>query len=144
MFRIRWIVFAILATSLASVGQAQDANDLARRIGSRPDVLQISLSPNGEQIAYIAPAGHGERVMVVDVDKGGVPRPILAVNQVGGHLIWCKWPTEAKLICELRLTTAFPDQRALIGYSRLYIINTDGSGSKILDSDTVRTIGVSQ
>lgn len=142
MFRTRWLVIAILAASVASIAQAQDAEDLARRFGSRADVLQISLSPQGKQIAYIAPAGHGEQVLVVDVDKGGAPRPILAVDQAGGHLIWCKWPTEAKLICDLRLTAAFQDE--LIGWSRLYVINADGSGSKILDSDTARTIGVSQ
>ncbi len=130
MFRMRCWLAAILAGLLSHAAQAQDPADLARRFGARADVLQISLSPLGKQIAYIAPAGHGERVMVVDVDKGGEPRPVLAVDQPGGHLTWCKWPTETQLICNLRLTAPFGD--TLIGWSRLYVINasykaTDGT-----------------
>jgi dipeptidyl aminopeptidase/acylaminoacyl peptidase len=135
-------IAAAAAVVLCGGARAQDVNDLARRFGSRTDILQISLSPLGKQIAYIAPAAHGERVMVVDVDKGGDPRPILAVAQPGGHLTWCKWPTETQLICNLRLTAPFEDE--LIGWSRLYIVNADGSGSQMLDPDSARTIGVSQ
>lgn len=80
--------------------------------------------------------------MVVDVDKGGTPRTALAVEQPGGHLTWCKWPTESQLICNLRLTAPYGD--TLIGWSRLYVVNADGSGSQMLDPNTARTIGVSQ
>lgn len=134
---------ALLAAGYAGTAAAQDVNDLARRFGSRSDVLQISLSPSGKQIAYLAPAGHGERVMVVDIDKGGEPRTALAVDQPGGHLSWCKWATEAQLICSLRITSPF--ESVLIGWSRLYVVQADGSGSQMLTlHDVGRTIGISQ
>jgi pimeloyl-ACP methyl ester carboxylesterase len=142
MIRKTCAAFALLTLGLCGGANAQDANDLARRLGSRADVLGISLSPLGKQIAYIAPDGSGERVMVVDLDAGGNPRAVISVNQEGGHLTWCKWPTEAQLICNLRLTAPF--QNSLIGWSRLYVINTDGSGSRMLDPDSSRTIGISQ
>jgi acetyl esterase/lipase len=142
MIRTTYIALALFALGLCGAAGAQDGNDLARRLGSRADLLQISLSPTGKQIAYIAPQGSGEQVMVVDVDEGGKPHPVIAVNQAGGHLTWCKWPTEAQLVCNLRLTAPFQD--TLIGWSRLYVINADGSGSKMLDPDSARTIGISQ
>jgi dipeptidyl aminopeptidase/acylaminoacyl peptidase len=142
MIRTHWVAIGALAAGLGADARAQDVNDLARRFGSRSDVQQISLSPSGRQIAYIAPAGRGERVLIVDVDKGGEPKTALAVNQSGGHLTWCKWPTDAQLICSLRLTTAF--QESLIGWSRLYVVNADGSGSRMLDPDSARTMGISQ
>ena len=135
-------IAAAVSVAVCGAARAQGVDDLAQRLGSRADVLQISLSPLGKQIAYIAPAGHGERVMVVDVDGGGAPKPILAVDQPGGHLTWCKWPTETQLICSLRLTAPFED--TLIGWSRLFVVNADGSGSKMLDPDSARTIGISQ
>jgi len=138
----KFCIAAAAAVTFSGAAHAQGVDDLARRLGSRPDVLQVSLSPSGKQIAYITPAGRGERVMAVDVDKGGDPHPILAVDQPGGHLIWCKWPTETQLICSLRLTAPFGD--ALIGWSRLYVVNSDGSGSKMLDPDSARTVGISQ
>lgn len=141
MIRRIWLIGAA-AVACGGVAQAQGVDDLAKRLGSRADVLQISLSPLGKQIAYIAPTALGERVMVVDVDKGGEPRTALAVDQPGGHLTWCEWPTEAQLICNLRLTA--PYGGTLIGWSRLYVVNADGSGSQMLDPNSARTIGVSQ
>lgn len=141
MIRGIWLV-GVAVAAVGGAVQAQGVDDLAKRLGSRADVLQISLSPLGKQIAYIAPTTLGERVMVVDVDKGGTPRTALAVEQPGGHLTWCKWPTESQLICNLRLTAPYGD--TLIGWSRLYVVNADGSGSQMLDPNTARTIGVSQ
>src|SRR3569833_1495296 len=90
MMRKISIAIALFAATHVGGAAAQDVGDLAHRLGARSDVLQISLSPSGKQIAYIAPAGHGERVMVVYVDKGGDPRTALAVDQAGGHLTYCK------------------------------------------------------
>ena len=143
MMRKISIVIALFAATHVGGAAAQDVGDLAHRLGARSNVLQISLSPSGKQIAYIAPAGHGERVLVVDVDKGGDPRTALAVDQVGGHLTYCKWATEAQLVCNLRVTSPFED--TLIGWSRLYVVQADGSGSKMLTlDDNGRTIGISQ
>src|SRR5690348_7289209 len=103
----RFLSAALVASALANTAHAQDVNDLARRFGARSDVLQMSLSPSGRQIAYVAPAGNGERVMVVDIDKGGEPRPVISAEQGGGHLSWCKWPTDAQLICSLHVTASF-------------------------------------
>jgi hypothetical protein len=53
MIRRIWLTGAAVV-ACGGVAQAQDVNDLAKRLGSRADVLQISLSP-GESRSPMSP-----------------------------------------------------------------------------------------
>ena len=48
---------ALAALAIAGPASAEDLENTAARYGSRGSVLQISLSPSGNKIAFISPAG---------------------------------------------------------------------------------------
>ena len=123
---------AVAAAPAQGDATAQLAS-LARRFGSRGSVLQISLSPSGRQVAFISPLpGAREQVEVVSTE-GGTPKAVMIVDQTGGNLVWCRWVTEENLVCAMRGTAPMGDQ--IIGFSRLFSVRADGSGSKLLSVD---------
>ncbi|MGC1270251.1 MAG: S9 family peptidase [Croceibacterium sp.] len=121
------------ATDTPQANSTAQLVNLARRFGSRGSVLQISLSPSGRQVAFISPLpGAREQVEVVSMD-GGKPKVVMVVDQEGGNLAWCRWVTEENLVCGMRGTAPMGDQ--IIGFSRLFSVRADGSGSKLLSVD---------
>lgn len=126
----------------AVVDVAQLAN-MARRFGSRGSVLQISLSPEGDKVAFIAPLSGGrEQVYVADV-AGGSPVSVMVAEQEGGHLAGCKWASQDYLICNLYGTMMMREQ--VVGFSRLFVVRTDGSGAEVLTAgESHRAIGLLQ
>lgn len=110
---------------------AAQNEDLAARFGSRGTVLNISLSPSGKQVAYIAPAGpYEEMIYILDLEGDGIRRPIALDSNRNGFLTNCDWGSDEYLICNFRGTTDFGG--AKIGFSRLLVVATDGSGVRVL------------
>lgn len=59
----------LLASAVQAQGQSLENPALA--FGARQSVSSVSLSPNGSQIAYVAPGeGHGTRLYVADLTAG--------------------------------------------------------------------------
>ena len=57
MNRILLCGAAALAIVPLHAAKAQSAEDLAVRLGARQSILDISLSPSGNKVVYIAPGG---------------------------------------------------------------------------------------
>jgi len=116
---------------------------VARRYGSRGNVLQISLSPSGDKVAFISPLSGGrEEVQVVNV-AGGETASVMVAGQDGGHLDWCKWASDENLICNLYGTLLIREQ--VVGFTRLFVVRSDGSGSQVLTADdSHRALGLQQ
>ncbi|WP_343806966.1 S9 family peptidase [Alteraurantiacibacter aestuarii] len=133
---------AALAALPAPVA-AQEAS-LAERFGSRGTILDISLSPSGQQIAFIMPGGPlEEMVYLIDLRPGGVQRPIAVDSNPNGFLTNCDWANEQYLLCNFRGTSKFGDM--FIGYSRLLVVSADGSGVREMgDGRDSRTYGPAQ
>lgn len=107
--------------------KADDLSIAARQFGSREDVLDISLSPSGEKIAFVsAGPGHSEILSVIDLAGDAVPKRILANSEMIADLDWCEWATEDRLVCQVS-GMAENSSKVLLPYDRLFAVNADGS-----------------
>jgi hypothetical protein len=93
--------------------------------GVRESVQAIDISPNGKRIAFVAPGpGRGSIAYVVDL-PGGVPRRILEKAGNPEYLSWCRFVTDARLVCQSDGVT--PVDTYLVPFSRLTAVNDDGT-----------------
>lgn len=129
---------SLLAMLGASAGSAQGpsipATQLAERFGALQSIQQISLSPDGTKLAFIAPAAEMQVLMIADLAKGGMPKPILKGDRLQGYLNWCGWASDTRLICNVRAIRK--DADGLSSWSRLQAINADGTQIAQLTKDT--------
>ena len=121
---------ALLATCLAT--PSHGASDAARRFGTREDIQQISLSPDGKQIAYIEPSGARAAVVYVISTSGGTPRAVLRSSGDPDRLQQCRWSANTRLVCSVYLT--LDDGTDRLGYSRMLAVDSDGQNMKTLSA----------
>jgi len=115
---------ALFATLLMIAGTpgtapAQTASEaLAAKFGARAIVAQASLSPEGEQVAWIAPiAGQGSVLVVTSVTGDAAPRPILKADGEPERLQGFDWVSEQLLVCVLVALVTVGTE--ILPYSRL-------------------------
>lgn len=130
-------VAALCTTALVAlapqIAVAQDAQDLARKFGARPGVEDAALSPDGQRIAYLAPArGQGAVVQAVDLVESATPQALFAANGEPVRLQWCNWVTPERLVC--RMGGIKTDGNDLSTFSRMLAINRDGSNVRELSN----------
>jgi dipeptidyl aminopeptidase/acylaminoacyl peptidase len=130
--RIRLALAAILMLCAFSAHAQKGAPfDAAVAFGTRPSVMDLSLSPDGQSVAYIAPAlGQGSVLFTVGLEKGSRAQSVLASNGKPDHMDSCSWVANDRLICRLRATGAV----STLQFTRLVAINTDGSNYKTLST----------
>ncbi len=104
----------------------------AIRFGARADVLNISLSPSGSKIAYVA-AGPAftEIVYVIDLKGDLKERPVATNVEQITDVDWCAWATESRLVCQVAGVDYGP-LGVLVPFERLFAVNDDGSNLKDL------------
>ena len=93
------------------------------------DFGAVTLSPDGNRIAYTAHVKGKRALIVLDLEKRTM-KPILAAEENSLQIRWCRFKTPQRLLCGLRgversQVQAFP-------ISRLIAINADGTGLKVL------------
>ncbi len=123
---------------VAGQGQAADtpvaapATDLAKAFGAREYIQQISLSPDGDKVAFITPTnGRGSAVVVVDATTGST-KAILPANGNPDRLTDCHWSTDTRLICNIYMIQDTGERQ--LGFSRVVAVNADGSDVKLLSA----------
>lgn len=103
--------------------------DLADAFGARESVEQISLSPDGSKVAYIAPrAGQGAALFTVDLATG-VPVVAASVNGDPERLSGCNWLSNSRLACRIYAVVSATE---VIPVSRVVALDTDGKNFKLL------------
>ncbi|MCJ2181724.1 S9 family peptidase [Novosphingobium sp. 1949] len=123
---------ALAAQTLAcgAIAQPAPVSDLAAKFGARADVRQITLSPDGQQVAFLSSGNpRGEVLSVANVADGHT-KAIL--NAAGGdeHISRCSWITNDRLLCDYRAIKNIAGQ--LLGFSRMLAVDADGSRLKVL------------
>lgn len=98
---------------------------IARQFGFRESVLDISLSPSGNKIAYVsAGAGHTEVLNVIDLAGDAAPKTLVINSELLTDLDWCEWATESRLVCQI---SGMAGESVLLPFDRLFAIEADGS-----------------
>jgi len=122
------IVALATASLVFSDANAQGAIDNAARFGALEAIRDVSLSPDGQRVAFIE---NGEkltrRLFVVDTTEGAVPKQILSSNGEDGFLSWCGWVTNARLVCQ----TYQRDKLAGTVYGATAIVAIDAAGGNL-------------
>lgn len=128
------LTLLLLGTCLQSqLLLAQTTFDAAKAFGARPSVTNLTLSPNGENVAYVAPGeGPGSRVFTVNLVGKKVARLVMTSDGKPLHIRRCDWVSNDRLVC--MLSGIVQDRNAgLAPFTRIIAINTDGSNLQVLN-----------
>lgn len=130
--RIVVILMAGLAAGWAGLAGAQTAEEDATVFGALPIVLDISLSPSGNKVAFITSTGYSRESVVVSDLTATDPRPrtIANMNEEEWQLLSCSWGTETRLVCQARQVRTVDG--LLVSFTRMLAIGDDGSRSVVL------------
>jgi dienelactone hydrolase len=133
---------ALLAVGGARVVQAAEPAaapapaapaDPAAAFGAREAVQQISLSPSGGKVAFIAPGqGRGTLLFVADV-AGGDARQILSANGDPDRLASCHWSSETRIVCTIYMVVKTAGE--LVDVTRVVAVDAAGGNLKLLSRD---------
>ncbi len=135
---------AALAFAPLQAARAETAEQLAALFGAPEQVLDISLSPDGKRMAYIAPAGRSiEALYVVDLAGDATPKAILAHRDPDSQLTDCQWATDERLVCEVYYVAEV--NGVLLGATRMFALGADGSGATMLtEEEGSNALGIQQ
>lgn len=105
---------------------AHKPDDLAVRFGALEDYQSVALSPDGMHLVLVVPMDNGAKVVAIDLAQPKKPVPVLGVKTDEGDLRSCVWTTDTRIVCQVRF--AKEDGNLIVGYSRMFAINADGTG----------------
>jgi dipeptidyl aminopeptidase/acylaminoacyl peptidase len=97
----------------------------------REDVEQISLSPDGTKVAYVAPGpGQGTRVVIRSVSGDAPPTMIAQASGKPDQVGRCNWVSNRRLVCAIY--GVLPVEGRKLTFSRQFALDSDGSNIKQL------------
>ena len=126
-------VSALVFAGLSPVGAVHAQQiDNAARFGALESILDVSLSPEGDHVAFIEQGRDRTRgLYVVDTAEGAKPRNILSSDgREGGNLSWCGWVTNARLAC--RTFVRVEVYGDVLGATSIIAIDADGGNLRLL------------
>ena len=105
-------------------GAAAPADPFAA-FGARPAIEDISLSPSGEKVAFIAPGpGQSTILFTGDAAGGAQPRQALAADGKPERLKRCFWVSEQRLVC--RVVMMIESGGEVFPFQRILAVDADG------------------
>ena len=135
-FCIALAALAVLPVASAPAAPAAPAAAAASlepavAFGARPGIEQISLSPGGTKVAFIAPgAGQSTALFTVDAAGGTPPRQALILDGKPERLTGCFWVSEERLVCRIYFVTQVGGE--VESFTRYIALDSDGRNSRVL------------
>jgi dipeptidyl aminopeptidase/acylaminoacyl peptidase len=132
------VLRSILVVALAQLvppALAQDTKpfDAAVAFGARQSVADLSLSPDGMTVAYVAPSqGLGSALYTLRLDKGAKAKAVLVASGKPERLRRCHWVSNDRLACSIYGVAR--SKLGLLPFTRLVAVNADGSNVKQLST----------
>jgi dipeptidyl aminopeptidase/acylaminoacyl peptidase len=131
----KWILLGILV-ALGSV-PAVAQSDNAALYGARESVGDISMSPDGSQLAFIQPARDRGSVLFVASADGGAPKAVFQSDGAPWKLSGCNWASNVRLVCTL-FGVVDPGTGYPVPFTRLVAVGTDGRNIKQLGQNSLK------
>jgi dipeptidyl aminopeptidase/acylaminoacyl peptidase len=124
----------ILILACACLPLRAETSDAAKAFGARPSVSNLTLSPNGETVAYIAPGdGPGSKVFTINLVGAKTVRPVMVSDGKPLVIRRCDWVSNDRLACTLSAIVRDPNA-GLAPITRMIAVNADGSNIKVLSN----------
>jgi dipeptidyl aminopeptidase/acylaminoacyl peptidase len=125
------LLLVALSAAAAAAEQGDKQFDPAVAFGARPSVGNISISPDGTRIAFIAPsAARGSILFTMPIGADSKSRPALSSGGKPFRLQSCEWVSNARLVCTLFFMGRLNHE--LAPFTRLIAVDADGGSLKIL------------
>jgi len=128
MNRIGWRVLLLTGAVLSGSAMAGDKPtelEFAKRFGARGSIIDISVAPDGEHVAYVKPSAGTGTVVVVTKADGSEMKVIARADGRPMHLTDCGWTSPVRLSCRQYGLAKLDD--VLAPFTRIFAINSDGS-----------------
>jgi acetyl esterase/lipase len=123
------------AAVLAVCGSLHAQNksfDAAAAFGARPNVMNLTLSPDGNRVAFIAPLkGQGTGVVTRGIEENAPPRVAAAADGKPLRVTRCSWVTNHRLVCDAYGVNKDPTFKFL-PFERKLSFDDDGGNSTLL------------
>ena len=128
-----FLLFSVGLISTAAIAQDEDKQRTAAQVfGAVPAVYDISLSPDGTKVAFIAPGpGTMTDLFAIDLNQAqSNPKRVTRASGDPENLQWCNWVSNERMAC--KLGGIEKNSGDLYGFSRMVAINSDGSNPVLL------------
>lgn len=126
-------VFFVLVSFILSTSASAQQNDPAAAFGARESIEQISLSPDGTKIAYIAPSkGQSSQLFTIDLNGDGKTFVALSSSGKPDRLGRCSWISNTRLACNVYGVISDNQDRSYM--SRVFAVDADGKNLKMLSN----------
>jgi acetyl esterase/lipase len=123
---------AMLVASM-SLAQENKPFDAAAAFGARPGVANMSLSPDGKSVAYIAAtAGAGSAVVTLDLAAGSKGHVALVASGKPERFRRCHWVSNDRLVCVVYGVK--PSAVGLLPITRTVAVDRSGGNLKVLST----------
>jgi dipeptidyl aminopeptidase/acylaminoacyl peptidase len=130
------ILTLLLCACASTHAQNKPSFDPAAAFGARASVQDLSLSPDGNRVAYITPGkGQGSALITLSLDKDATGTVALQADGKPYRLDECVWISAERLACEVFATSRI-DSGELAGFTRLIAVNFDGTNLRVLSTQT--------
>lgn len=132
------IVMALALAFAATGASAQSAQtDLAAAFGARPELEDVSLSPDGTRVAYIVPIkGQGSALLTVTLGQDAKPAVAFATDGDPERLRGCDWIDNERIACRIwGVVDNSKDTNTLAKYltfSRVVAVDANGGNPRML------------
>jgi dipeptidyl aminopeptidase/acylaminoacyl peptidase len=134
MFKIKFVAVTLLCACAPLQAQSAKSFDAAKAFGARQSLGDLSLSPDGRSVAYIAPTeGQGSATYTLGLAKGSAPKLALSVNGKPLRLERCGWVSNERLVCVVYGVVKNP-AIGLLPLSRIVAVNADGTNLRVLST----------
>jgi acetyl esterase/lipase len=123
---------ALLIAPLAAYSQTAPF-DAAAAFGALPSVSNLSLSPDGNSVAYMVPtAGQGSTLYSLSLAPGATPKPVLSADGTPNRIGTCHWVTDDRLVCGVFAT--MPGALQTLRVTRVIAVDANGGNAKTLSN----------
>jgi dipeptidyl aminopeptidase/acylaminoacyl peptidase len=131
------LLWSLALAPLASLSPAEPIFDAAKAFGARESVSDLSLSPDGMSVAYVAPTtGQGSALYVYSLVKGAPRslRPVITASGKPERLAGCSWVSNQRLVCVVYGVVFARSVLERVPFTRLIAANTDGTNVQMLSA----------